>query len=81
MPVAVGLPARRREPARGIMPDFRSIIDAERTRQEISISELARRAEVHRAKLSQWLAGTCDTTLTTFERVCRALGISLTRPK
>ena len=44
-------------------------------RRGMSISELAEIAGVHRARLSMWLAGKCDTNVATAERVMRALGV------
>lgn len=51
--------------------------------EEISQSELARRAEISRPNLVNWLAGNLDIKLSTLEKICAALGreIQLTPPR
>lgn len=49
--------------------------------EELSISELARLADVSRAKVSRYLAGDADVTTETADRLMRALGVTVVAPK
>ena len=52
-------------------------IRAEMERQDITISELARRAELSRPQTSSWMAGRKTVTIETAEAAANALGCEL----
>jgi predicted transcriptional regulator len=52
---------------------FREHVRAELDRLELSISALAREASIPQPALSAWLSGRKDITVTSLERILRAL--------
>lgn len=59
------------------MTDFRSIIDAERTRRGLSVAALARAADVPRPNLQNWLSGKRGIHADSLERVAHTLKLRL----
>lgn len=61
-------------PTRSIVPiDFRAHVRDEKDRLGLSISELARRAELTQPAVSAWLSGRKDITVTSLERLLGVL--------
>jgi transcriptional regulator with XRE-family HTH domain len=56
---------------------IQSAVQAARLAAGVSVSELARRAEVDRAALSRWLSGRADITTATASRVLAVLGLEV----
>lgn len=61
-----------------ITKQFPLILRAEMAKKGMSISELAERAKVGRPFLHRILSGEQVPTLTSVEKICRPLGITIT---